>query len=327
MSIGILLAAVASSAIPVLPAPSNGRIDCAKYDGTVLHFTDIEAIFRQVVELRKGEFEKSADFDRRVALKMSTSPSVAILRSSTERAYGYDPDQGMAAFDAKSFGLRDDTFYSAAVRDEGYLLKAFRKITGSFKGTTAFGAVRTVQKTLTTRWFIDDPVPFKSAWTINYDAKTAKSLLPFMKPAVVVVLSHPERRQHDEEFPATLTNPSDDLTSDRAVTGRVVCGLMYLSTGKVVATFDFERDWIQFAENVPETSLDAALKTAMTKFSFDGGRVFAAPQGKSFRLLFGPLEEPEEAPALAAKMVAVGLEAVPTTTAGDEPLRAVLFPH
>ena len=148
-----------------------------------------------------------------------------------------------------------------------------------------------------------------------------------MRPAVVVVLSHPEGRQYNEESPATLADPSDEFTSDRAVTGRVVCGLMYLSTGKVVGTFEFERDWIQFAENVPETSLDAELKTAMTKFSFGGGRVFAAPQGKSFRLLYGPLEDPDDAPKLAAKMTAAGLRAVATTTPGDEPLRVILFPN
>ena len=233
-------------------APDDG-IDCSLYDGKPLPVDSAQAAV-SALSVKKGEYETTEAFQLRLKQARTRLKDVAVFKAISERRPSYDPDQEEAVFYIKSFGLQDVDLGGAALIGMGarisglssdkqysFLLSSTTTPTGTYIGTNAFGVRTRITKNIKHETYLihNGPDPSEWMWAIKYPPAVARSLLPSLKPAVVVDLSRPAAFRGD----LTATTPSIDSPYENTLRyslliGRFSCGLMYTPDGKVVATFD-----------------------------------------------------------------------------------------
>lgn len=253
-SLSLLLAAalvggpaLAGSAVSQGPASRNPV--CSAFDGTTPTFDSLDT-FLAAATVSKNRFESDTAFHARAKAAANKGKRFLLLRSQSDRKeITYDPENEMAIFYLEDFGLArnegrisfDESLRGAGLDDEdSYALVRSDTQVGTYAAHNAFGASVRVRKIARREVFFLDQSGIENTkpWGISYKSAEARSLLPRMKPAILVDVSDGMAFYEQSTAGATFDDPRSLAIRRSLFTGKAVCFFMYLPGAKIVATFD-----------------------------------------------------------------------------------------
>ena len=244
-------AATLESAGSVAASTVSEKSVCQSFDGNTVNFTDPISIIARIPPLQKSEFETLDAYKKRLNTPLKPEGKLYVVKTTAhDGVFNYNAETGKAEFGMSSFGA-DDAYTSTAAF--AYDQIEFQNL--SFRTGLSFtlqrsktnlgnsGTIRNERDRLLvlhdfSTW--DVSLSDKDVWTIPYTVQEAMALKRNAKTALVIRIDHQIAFESSLLMPARLGVPVNNKYNYSVFAASVVCGLMYISTNKVVAYFDFE---------------------------------------------------------------------------------------